>query len=115
MLNAVLVAKGLHHAETVGQITVGPGPGEVPAIGVAQLLKLPLPFSKGVYKPVGFEDQSYVICQSLDGNVSNIAFDAVQFEYDPVTGQPIARLLVDIAAAPASVELWFEAHHSTGR
>jgi hypothetical protein len=114
MLNAVLVAKGLHHAETTGQITVGPGPGEVPAIGVAQLLKLPLPFADGIYKPVGFEEQSYVICQSLDGNVSNIQFDAVQFEYLP-SGQPVARLLVDITAAPASVELWFEAHHSTGR
>lgn len=109
-----MVAKGLHHAETVGQIDIGPGPGQVPAIGLGQLMKLPLPFIDGVYKPVGFEEQSYVLAQSLDGNISNIRFDAQQFEYLP-SGQPVARLLVDITAAPAAVELWFEAHHSTGR
>lgn len=112
---AALVPSGLHHAKALGPITVGPGPGEVPAVGPGQLMILPLPFSDLVYRRSGFENQTYVISKSLDGNVTNIVLDAVQFQYDPITGQPALRLLVDVTAVPAQVDIWIEAHHSAGR
>lgn len=114
-LNVVLVANGLAHAVTQGQIDVGPGYGQVPALGAAQLLKLLLPFSREIVNKVGYQDQFYVLAKSLDGNVTKFALDATQFETDVATGQSVVRLNVDIVAVPASVEIWLEAHHSTGR
>jgi hypothetical protein len=114
-LSVVLVPNGLAHAITQGQIDVGPGYGQVPAIGAGQLLKLLLPFGQEIINKPGYEDQFYVLPKPLDANSSNYRLDAVQFETDPTTGQSVLRLLVDITAAPADVQIWLETHHSTGR
>lgn len=104
---------GLHHARVDGLLTVGPGFGEVVAVGIDQLLRLRLPFEPRVFVPVDFEQQFYILSKSVDGLVTDIRLDAVQFEYDSVS--PILRLRVDLTGAPAQVEVWLEAHHSVGR
>lgn len=114
-LNVVLVPLGLHHAKTEGLLDIGPGYGQVPALGFGELLKLVLPFKEEIRNKVGYKEQMYVLAKSLDGNVSNIRLDAVQFEVDPATDQTVLRLNVDIIAAPASVQIWIESHHSAGR
>jgi hypothetical protein len=112
-MTATMVEGGLHHAVATGSITVGAGFGEVPATGVAQLMRIRLPFDPKVYAVPGFEDQFYVTAKSLDGNVTDIALNATQFEYDSTS--PILRLNVTITAAPAACLIWLEAHHSIGR
>lgn len=116
-LTVALVPNGLHHAVTSGTITVNvvPGYGEVAAIGANQLLKLLLPFAREVIDKVGYQEQFYVLVKLLDASVTAVVLDAQQFETDPVTGQSVLRLRVDIAADPGNVLLWLESHHSTGR
>jgi hypothetical protein len=113
-LSAVLVGReGLAHARVDGLLTVGPDFGEVPAVGLDQLVRLRLPYEPRVYVPVGFEEQFYILSKSIDGLVTDIRLDATQFEYDSVS--PILRLRFDLTAAPAQIEMWLEAHHSVGR
>jgi hypothetical protein len=112
-ISAALTANGIHHAQALGNVTVGAGSGEVPAIGTNQLMTLPLPFPDRVYLYPGFEDQFYIISKSLDGNVTDVRLDAQQFSY--VNGVPSLRLRMDVAAVPASVNILLEAHHSIGR
>lgn len=112
-LSAALVASGLQHAAATGSITVGAGFGEVAALGVGQLMQIRLPFASKVFNAVGFADQLYVTAKSLDGNVSDVRLNATPVTYD-ATGA-ILRLDVDIAAAPASMYILIEAHHSIGR
>jgi hypothetical protein len=114
-LTVALVAEGILHSQVSGQITVGAGYGQVAALGANQLLKLLLPYNREVYRLPGFKEQIYVLAKPLDSNVSAIALDATQFENDPATGAQVLRLRVDISAVPASVQIWIEAHHSTGR
>lgn len=116
-LTASLVPNGLHHAVTSGTITVNPVPGygEVAAIGANQLLKLLLPFAREIIDKVGYQEQFYILAKLLDASVTAVTLDAVQFETDPVTGQSVVRLRVDLAAAPGNVLLWLESHHSSGR
>jgi len=114
-LTVVLVANGIAHAKAQGQLTTGSGYGTVPGLGANQLLKLLLPFSKEITNKVGYQDQFYVLAAPLDANVTDIRLDATQFETDPTTGQSVLRLRVDINAEPADVQIWMEAHHSTGR
>jgi hypothetical protein len=116
-LTVSLVPDGLHHAVTSGSITVNPVPGygEVAALGANQLLKLLLPFADKVIDKVGYQEQFYILAKLLDASVSNVMLDAIQFELDPVTGQSVVRLRVDIAVAPGNVLIWLESHHSAGR
>lgn len=115
MIPTTLVPSGIHHAQALGSVVVGPNFGEVPAVGANQLMRLLLPFKKEIYTMPGFQDQVYVIPKSMDGNITDIRLDAVQFETDPTTGAQILRLRADVAAVPASVDIWVEAHHSAGR
>lgn len=114
-LTVSLVPNGLHHGVTSGAIDIGPGYGQVAAIGANQLLKLLLPFAREVIDKVGYEDQLYILAKLLDASVTRVALDAVQFEIDPITRQSVLRLRVDVAAVPGNVLLWLESHHSTGR
>lgn len=114
-LTAVLVPDGLHHAVTNGSITVGAGYGQVPAVGVNQLLKLLLPFEREVYNKPGYSEQFYCLVKLTDATVTDVRLDATQFETDPTTGASVLRLRVDVAADPANVLIWLESHHSTGR
>lgn len=114
-LTAILVPgnEGVHHAITTGLLTVGPGFGEVPAIGMNQLLRLRLPFMPAFYATRGYEEQFYVIIKSLDGAVTNVVLDPLEFEYDNVSS--ILRLRVSLTSAPAALQTWLESHHSVGR
>lgn len=115
-LGTTLIANGLHHARSDGgSITIGPAYGQVAGLGNNQLLKVLLPFSKPVYTYPGFEDQTYITAEPLDNNVTAMSLDAQQFEYDPTTGAPVLRFRVDIAAAPAGMELLVVAEHSATR
>jgi hypothetical protein len=117
-MSVALVPEGHHHAVALGPITQGAGFGEVAALGVGQLLRLRLPFGStpqtaNTIVMVGFEEQFYVLSKSLDGNVTDVRLNATQFEYDAQGA--IIRLDVDIAAFPAEMQIWLEAHHSIGR
>lgn len=116
-LTVSLISNGLHHAVTSGSITVNPVPGygEVAALGANQLLRLLLPFQRDIIDKVGYQEQFYILAKLINASVTDIRLDAVQFEIDPVTGQSVLRLRVDIVAAPGNVRLEIESHHSTGR
>lgn len=114
-LTTNLIAEGLHHALSEGNIVAGAGFGEVAGAGAGQLCQFLLPFDPAIVSRVGYADQFYVVFQSLDGNVTAADPDAVPFTTDPTTGLSIARLLLDVTALPANVRVHFESHHSTGR
>lgn len=114
-LSAVLIGNGYMHAVADGTITVGVGVGQVAGLGLNQLMKLPLPFGRKVYDISGFENQLYSTSKAIDSSISDIRLDATPIEYDPITGQPIARYRVDISAAPAPVLILVESHHTAGR
>lgn len=114
-LATTLVPSGLHHAVSQGNVVAGAGFGEVAGAGAAQLCRFLLPYPRAEWSRPGFEDQLYVVVKSLDGNVTNAVLDAQALEPDPGGELQIARLRLDVAALPADVQIWFEAHHSTGR
>lgn len=111
-----LIPLGLLHAVTQGQIDVGLGFGQVPAIGLNQLMQLDLTqtFSRDVRNKVGYAEHVYIISKSLDGNVQDIRLDAVQFLPDSNGDPGILQLRVDLIA-PGQVYMLIEAHHSSGR
>jgi hypothetical protein len=113
-LTAVLVPDGLHHARIEGTLDVGPGVGQVPAVGLNQLLQIELPFAPKVYVQAGFEEQLYALCGSPDGFVTDIRPDAVPVVY-PVGQPPRAQFRVDLTSAPASVKMWLNAEYSASR
>lgn len=114
-LTTNLISEGLHHALAAGDVVAGAGFGEVAGVGAGQLIQFLLPFDPAIASRVGFEDQFYVTCRSIDGNITAAVPDAVPFTTDPTTGLQIARLNVDVAALPANVNILFESHHSAGR
>ena len=114
-LTTPLVQAGLHHAVSSGDIVAGAGFGEVAAIGANQLCRFLLPFDEKNWRLPGFAPQFYVFFKSIDGNVTNAIFDAQEFEADVSGDFQVARLRLDVAALPAQVQVWFEAHHSAGR
>lgn len=114
-LTTNLIPNGLHHSLSQGDIIAGAGFGEVGAAAANQLCQFLLPYSREITDREGFEDQFYVLFETLDGNVTAASPDAVPFATDPGTGLQIARLRLDVAALPASVKIIFESHHSAGR
>lgn len=111
-----LISLGLLHAVTEGQIDVGLGFGQVPAIGPNQLMQLDLTqtFSRDVRNKVGYADHVYITSKSLDANVTDIRLDPVPFLPDANGDPGVLQLRVDLTA-PGQVYLLVEAHHSSGR
>lgn len=111
-----LVPSGLLHATTQGTIDVGPGEGQVPALGPNQLMQLDITgaFSRDIRNKPGFADQFYVTSKSLDANVTDIRINAVAFLLDANGDPAILQLDVDLTA-PGDVYILMEAHHSSGR
>ena len=115
MLTTPFVPNGLHHAVSEGDIIAGIDYGEVAGAGAAQLCRFLLPFERKNWLLPGFQEQFYVIFKSNDGNITDCVPDAIPFETDPSGLFQIARLRLDVSALPASVQIWFESHHSAGR
>lgn len=114
-LTTELVPNGYQHARSLGSVTAGAGYGQVAGAGANQLLKVALPFSPAVFDLPGFEDQTYITSQLLDGNITAMSLDAQQFEYDSTTKQAVLRFRVDVAALPAAISLNVQAEHTPSR
>jgi hypothetical protein len=115
MLATPFISQGLHHAKSEGNVVAGADFGEVAGVGASQLCRFLLPFAAKNWQLPGFADQFYTTFKTVDGNISAAVYDAQEFETDPTTGQQVVRLRLDVGALPASVQIFFESHHSAGR